>query len=297
DAAHCHSPAGGQGMNLGLQDAHNLAWKMSAVLRGIASDPEKLLNSYNEEREPIAKATIETTSNTTKVGVTGSALFASVRNVILSAALTFPQVKETAFKKLMQLFLAIDTDTSSIMTETSDKGLIQAGHFLPETATMRRSLIVSSKRPRYIQRHSLRELLINNYDFTVIFVASCLASTKPNNHLVKKFWRDTGSKPVRRIVIQSTHHSKTSGQLPDYITEEEAPTAQDAFYSEENSNLPNSVSNRVGLYPLLTSYFAGEQPASVVLFVRPDLYVSHAKLVTNETELESALNFLSTIYK
>ncbi|GAN04040.1 monooxygenase [Mucor ambiguus] len=49
DAAHCHSPAGGQGMNLGLQDAHNLAWKMSDVLRGIASDPEKLLDSYSEE--------------------------------------------------------------------------------------------------------------------------------------------------------------------------------------------------------------------------------------------------------
>jgi hypothetical protein len=146
------------------------------------------------------------------------------------------------------------------MTETSSKGLIEAGHFLPETATMRKSFIVSNNRPRYIQRCSLRELLIDNQEFTVIFVASCLASTKPNVHLMEKFWKDTRSKPVRRLVIQSTYHSGTAGKLPDYITEEEAATAEDAFYSEENSNLSNSVSNRIGLYPLLTSYFAGQQP-------------------------------------
>ncbi|KAG1122239.1 hypothetical protein G6F42_011668 [Rhizopus arrhizus] len=297
DAAHCHSPAGGQGMNLGLQDAHNLAWKMSDVLKGIASDPEKLLDSYNEEREPIAKATIETTSNTTKVGVYGGPLFASIRNKLLSVALAFPHIKETAFKKMMQLFVAIDVNVSSIMTETSDKGLIEAGHFLPETATLRKSYIISSKRHRCIQRYSLRELFIENHEFTVILVASCLASTKPNVHLIEKFWKDTRSKPVRRLVIQSAHHSRAMGKLPEYILEEEASTAEDAFYSEENSNLPNSVSNRVGLYPSLTSYFAGEQPSSVVLFVRPDLYVSHAKFVTNEDELEDALKFLSKIYK
>jgi 2-polyprenyl-6-methoxyphenol hydroxylase-like FAD-dependent oxidoreductase len=49
DSAHCHSPAGGQGMNMGLQDADNLAWKMSHVLKNLSSEPEKLLDSYNEE--------------------------------------------------------------------------------------------------------------------------------------------------------------------------------------------------------------------------------------------------------
>lgn len=183
------------------------------------------------------------------------------------------------------------------MTETSDKGLIEAGHFLPETATLRKSYNISTKRSRYIQRYSLRELFIENHKFTVILVASCLASTKPNVHLIEKFWKDTRSKPVRRLVIQSTHNSRAMGKLPEYILEEEASTAEDSFYSEENSNLSNSVSNRVGLYPSLTSYFAGEQPSSVVLFVRPDLYVSHAKFVTNEDELEDALKFLSKIYK
>ncbi|KKZ71443.1 FAD-dependent oxidoreductase [Streptomyces showdoensis] len=53
DAAHVHSPAGGQGMNTGLQDAANLSWKLAAVLRGEARDPEALLDSYQAERHPV----------------------------------------------------------------------------------------------------------------------------------------------------------------------------------------------------------------------------------------------------
>src|SRR4029450_4820432 len=48
DAAHVHSPAGGQGLNTGVQDAHNLAWKLAFVVRGLADD--RLLDSYHPER-------------------------------------------------------------------------------------------------------------------------------------------------------------------------------------------------------------------------------------------------------
>lgn len=52
DAAHVHSPAGGQGLNTSVQDAYNLGWKLGAVLRG--DTPDALLDSYEEERLPIA---------------------------------------------------------------------------------------------------------------------------------------------------------------------------------------------------------------------------------------------------
>ncbi|MFC8514049.1 FAD-dependent oxidoreductase [Streptomyces sp. NPDC057257] len=52
DAAHIHSPAGGQGLNTSVQDAYNLGWKLGAVLRGSA--PASLLDTYEEERRPIA---------------------------------------------------------------------------------------------------------------------------------------------------------------------------------------------------------------------------------------------------
>ncbi|WP_208592056.1 FAD-dependent monooxygenase [Gracilibacillus suaedae] len=60
DAAHIHNPLGGQGMNLGLQDATNICWKLMAVLEGCAD--QSLLQTYDQERRPIAKHIIQQTS-------------------------------------------------------------------------------------------------------------------------------------------------------------------------------------------------------------------------------------------
>jgi 2-polyprenyl-6-methoxyphenol hydroxylase-like FAD-dependent oxidoreductase len=56
DAAHCHSPAGGQGMNTGLQDAANLGWKLAATVHGWA--PDDLLDSYHAERYPVGRGVV-----------------------------------------------------------------------------------------------------------------------------------------------------------------------------------------------------------------------------------------------
>ncbi|MFD9938337.1 rifampin monooxygenase [Streptomyces massasporeus] len=59
DAAHIHPPTGGQGLNLGIQDAFNLGWKLAAALHGWA--PEGLLDSYHSERHPVAAAVLDNT--------------------------------------------------------------------------------------------------------------------------------------------------------------------------------------------------------------------------------------------
>jgi 2-polyprenyl-6-methoxyphenol hydroxylase-like FAD-dependent oxidoreductase len=59
DAAHVHSPAGAQGMNTGIQDAYNLAWKLALVVRGLAE--EALLDSYHAERHPVGVQLLKTT--------------------------------------------------------------------------------------------------------------------------------------------------------------------------------------------------------------------------------------------
>lgn len=59
DAVHIHSPIGGQGMNTGIQDAYNLAWKLALVHRGRA--PLSLLDSYEKERRPVAEDVLATT--------------------------------------------------------------------------------------------------------------------------------------------------------------------------------------------------------------------------------------------
>ncbi|MDN5749304.1 MAG: rifampin monooxygenase [Pseudonocardia sp.] len=59
DAAHIHPPAGGQGLNLGIQDAFNLGWKLAAAVDGWA--PEGLLDSYHTERRPVAADVLDNT--------------------------------------------------------------------------------------------------------------------------------------------------------------------------------------------------------------------------------------------
>jgi len=67
DAAHIHSPISGQGMNTGIQDAYNLAWKLALVTGGAA--PEKLLDSYEAERRAVAQDVLATTRNLTEKAV------------------------------------------------------------------------------------------------------------------------------------------------------------------------------------------------------------------------------------
>jgi hypothetical protein len=65
DAAHVHSPVGGQGLNLGVHDAVNLGWKLAAVVNG--TSPESLLDTYHAERHPIAARVLATTMALTAV--------------------------------------------------------------------------------------------------------------------------------------------------------------------------------------------------------------------------------------
>jgi hypothetical protein len=66
DAAHVHSPAGGQGLNIGVQDAVNLGWKLAQVVRGIS--PESLLDTYQAERHPVGARVLESTLAQTALG-------------------------------------------------------------------------------------------------------------------------------------------------------------------------------------------------------------------------------------
>ncbi|MFG1243178.1 FAD-dependent monooxygenase [Xanthobacter sp. V7C-4] len=72
DACHIHPPTGGQGMNTGIQDAYNLAWKLALVMRGKA--PASLLDSYEAERRPVAEDVIaRTVAESVNIGGSGGA--------------------------------------------------------------------------------------------------------------------------------------------------------------------------------------------------------------------------------
>src|SRR6202035_803923 len=65
DAAHVHSPVGGQGLNLGVQDAVNLGWKLAQVVHG--TSPESLLDSYQAEQHPVGARVLRNTMALTAV--------------------------------------------------------------------------------------------------------------------------------------------------------------------------------------------------------------------------------------
>jgi 2-polyprenyl-6-methoxyphenol hydroxylase-like FAD-dependent oxidoreductase len=81
DAAHIHSPAGGQGMNTGMQDAINLAWKLALVIRGLASAPA-LLESYDLERRPVGALVIAASGRMTRIGTLADHTLQHVRDFV-----------------------------------------------------------------------------------------------------------------------------------------------------------------------------------------------------------------------
>jgi 2-polyprenyl-6-methoxyphenol hydroxylase-like FAD-dependent oxidoreductase len=81
DAAHVHSPAGGQGMNTGLQDAYNLGWKLALVQRGRA--PAALLDTYELERRPVAARVVKLTSALFRAGLIRSPAGQRLRDAFL----------------------------------------------------------------------------------------------------------------------------------------------------------------------------------------------------------------------
>jgi len=131
DAAHVHSPAGGQGMNTGIGDAVNLAWKLAAVQRGQA--PQALLDSYEAERIAFARKLVETTdrvfSFVTAQG--GLADFMRTRIVPLfaSAAYAIGPSREFMFRILSQTAIHYH---DSVLSEGM-AGQVRSGERLPWT--------------------------------------------------------------------------------------------------------------------------------------------------------------------
>ncbi|MBV6701299.1 FAD-dependent monooxygenase [Kitasatospora aureofaciens] len=108
DAAHTHSPAGGQGMNTGIQDAGNLAWKLHAVLTGFA--PEGLLDTYHGERHPVASGLVAFTSQITSLATMRDPELCRRRNDIIAAAAKAPGITDWLARRLSQLDISYATE-------------------------------------------------------------------------------------------------------------------------------------------------------------------------------------------
>jgi hypothetical protein len=133
DAAHIHSPMGAQGMNTGMQDAYNLAWKLGLVVKGIAG--EALLDSYESERVPVARRLLNTTDRAFRLVVSDSWFAGLLRTQVLARVATFAmsrkRVQRTAFRTVSQIGIRYRKSGLSQSLSAMPEGAPQAGDRFP----------------------------------------------------------------------------------------------------------------------------------------------------------------------
>jgi len=125
DAAHIHSPVGAQGMNTGLQDAYNLGWKLAQVIDGRAD--ATLLDSYEEERVPVARRLLNTTDRAFRLIVSDSRLAGLLRTQVLARLAAFAMRREP----IQRLAFRIVSQTGIHYRESA---LSESLHGLPKSA-------------------------------------------------------------------------------------------------------------------------------------------------------------------
>lgn len=130
DSAHIHSPAGAQGMNTGIQDGYNLAWKLAFVLKSSAR--QELLNTYNEERLPNAEQLTRTTDRFFALAAGGGALLAFVRVHIFPYIAQFlfslDAFKRFVFPRVSQIMINY---RQSRLSRASGDFAVEAGDRMP----------------------------------------------------------------------------------------------------------------------------------------------------------------------
>jgi len=117
DAAHVHSPVGGQGMNTGIQDAVNLAWRLAEVRRGRA--PEAFLDGYERERRPVALAVLEGTDRATRLVTLRNPLIRGLRDACAPWVFRLPWVRRQIARAIAELSVSYRDDSRPIETDWS----------------------------------------------------------------------------------------------------------------------------------------------------------------------------------
>ena len=222
DAAHIHSPAGGQGMNTGLQDAHNLGWKMAFVLKGFA--PASLLDTYNQERLPYALSLVNSTDKAFEFISGHTWLTKTLRSYVIlplfSVVMRYKLPAVQVFKRLSQLFYSYNKGPLAVH-QTKQKLTFKAGDQLPQRTngyynhfkTPTLHLVCIGQKPLSKDK---KEQLAQLFPFEINLVEEELSSK----------WKKYGVQSDLFILVRPDHHVLFVG---DTITEKEMATIQQQF--------------------------------------------------------------------
>jgi 2-polyprenyl-6-methoxyphenol hydroxylase-like FAD-dependent oxidoreductase len=151
DAAHIHSPAGAQGMNTGIGDAYNLAWKLALVIKGAAH--ESLLDTYNEERLANAKRLLDSTDRMFELAAGSSWLMSFLRTTIFPPVAGFMASLDAVSKRVFPLIsqIGINYRKDDLLSEHTDDEFedVKAGDRLPYFLIDGASIFEKLKAPKF----------------------------------------------------------------------------------------------------------------------------------------------------
>jgi len=170
DAAHIHSPIGGQGLNTGLQDIQNLAWKLALVQSGQAST--KILDSYQQERMPVGKAVLQQTDSMTKAILLRNPIARWLRNILLPMLTSIKPLHHSIVARMSEL--TINYRHSDIVQQRGHTGKLYAGALMPNIIFNSK---VDQKNLFYLLKNKSHHLLIFCYSSDNIAIAIKLYKT------------------------------------------------------------------------------------------------------------------------
>ena len=145
DAAHIHSPAGGQGMNTGMQDACNLAWKLALVCHDIAAQ-EPLLDSYSAERSEVGRKVLRDAGRLTAMATLRGGVLQALRNHAASLALGLAPVRRVMTNAMAELSIGYP-DGPLTRADGGHRGGPAAGERAPVAGTQH--VVGAGDRPRF----------------------------------------------------------------------------------------------------------------------------------------------------
>ena len=209
DAAHIHSPAGGQGMNTGIQDALNLGWKLALVQRGAAGDA--LLDSYERERRPIAEDVIRESGPLPRAATLRNPLARRARDSAFTLATSLSVVERRLVRQIAEV--TVNYRRSPLTQPDAAPGAApRSGDFAPDVA----GLLAPDGQPT-----RLRELLRGGASLLLAF-APARGQTREQSHALARAMLPWGD----ALAAYRVAHSLTIASATDAA--DPLPTLADA---------------------------------------------------------------------
>ncbi|TPX37073.1 hypothetical protein SmJEL517_g00933 [Synchytrium microbalum] len=277
DSAHCHSPFGGRGLNTGIQDAHNLAFKLNMVVKGLTNSAEAVLDTYSIERFPVAQQTLAITSGRLQA-VTKAFGNSVIGRILVSLFLkyVFPLIASTNKfqEKARHIMRQLDVNYTATIPksvllrkgepriEATKGSLARVGEYCPDAPLMNERLPLSLS----LRQTTLHRLLSQTNKFTLVLLTGTDMSDPSKNPILSNFYGVVSkySSTVTGLQISKFELVSTPSNVPQHIV----------------------LASELGA-ACMPLFGASTKP--VLVFVRPDMYIGMMAYAGSMSQMEKYL--------